>query len=277
MGAVPAAAVPLRLRQELSLEERKKILKAEAKELGLLLMDDSPYAGHESRLLLLPEVPPALVRGPPEKDLANNEFWDNDFHRRGEQSMEVAQVADRAKGQTIEEVLDSATKLAHAARWLWNEARFRIGEEHRFKYAAECGLVAPLPPSDPPFQETPSPSPNSRSLRRSTRARRQRQRRVQELAEQAQEDMDEAQPEAGREEEEEEAIQKADQPQVPAGQVSQEEREEGNASSSSFALASRPESMAEPEEEQDLEGLGAGAGVIPEPAGSVTGPAYTNL
>ncbi|KAI5310783.1 hypothetical protein KEM55_002110 [Ascosphaera atra] len=130
-------------------------------------------------------------------------------------------MENRAKDQSIEEVLESATKLAHAARSLWDEARYRIGEEHRYKYAAERGLLAPLPPSDPPpVQEMPPPSPNSRSLGRSTRARSQRQQRVQEPAEQAQEATGEAQ--AGGEEEE--ATQEADRPHVPAGQVSQKGR-----------------------------------------------------
>ncbi|KAI5309925.1 hypothetical protein KEM55_002114, partial [Ascosphaera atra] len=277
--AVPAAAEPLRLRQGLSLEGRRKIPKEEAKELGMLLRDEGPYANHEERMLLLPEVPPALVRVPPEADLANEDFWDNALHRQistatGLLATRLERLAEQAKQQTVEDILEDARQLGHAARWLWDEARFRIGEEARYQYATERGLLVPGPPaSPPPVQETPSPSPDSCSLRRSSRARKQR---AQKLAEQAQEDMDEAQLEAAREEEEE-AIQEADQPQVPAGQVSQEEREEGSATSSSFALSSPPESMADPEEEQALEGLGAGAGVTPEPAASVTGSAYNNL
>ncbi|KAI5297342.1 hypothetical protein KEM55_004838, partial [Ascosphaera atra] len=286
--AVPAPAEPLRLRQELSLEGRRKILKAEAKELGMLLRDEGPYANHEERMLLLLEVTPALVRVPPEADLANEDFWDNALHRQisatGLLATHLERLAEQAKQQTVEDIMEDARQLAQAARWLWDEARFRIGEEARYQYATERGLLVPGPPaSPPPVQETPSPSPNPRSLRRSSRARRQHQEKAQELAEQAQEVTEEAQPEDGREGEEEEAIQEADHPQVPAGQVSQEEREEGqeeeeegSASSSSFALSSPPESVADPEEEQALEGLAAGPGVTPEPLASPGSP-YSNL
>ncbi|KAI5309708.1 hypothetical protein KEM55_002600 [Ascosphaera atra] len=140
----------------------------------------------------------------------NNDFWDNAFHRRpelGGQSMDMPQVTDRAKHQSIEEVLGSASKLAHAARWLWDEARFRIGEERHYKYATERGLLVlgPPPDSPPPVQETPSSSPNSCFLRRISRARRQRRQKVRE-PEQAQKATGEAQGEARGEEEEEEDL-----------------------------------------------------------------------
>ncbi|KAI5298601.1 hypothetical protein KEM55_003203, partial [Ascosphaera atra] len=248
----------------------------------MLLRDEGPYANHEERMLLLPDVPPALVRVPPEADLANEDFWDNAFHRQtstatGLLATHLEWLAEQAKQQTVEDILEDDRQLAHAARRLWDEARFRIGEEARYHNATECGLLVPGPPaSPPPVQETPSPSLNSRSLRRSSRARRQLHQKAQEPAVQAQEFSDEAQP-ASEGEGEGETIQEADQPHVSAGHVSQEERDEDNASRSPFALSSPPESLADSEKEQDLEVLGAGAEVTPEPAGSVIGSAYTNL
>ncbi|KAI5310265.1 hypothetical protein KEM55_009253, partial [Ascosphaera atra] len=125
-------------------------------------------------------------------------------------------------------------------------------------------------------QEAPSPFPNFRSLRRSSRVRRQHRQKVQE-PEQAQEATGEAQAETGGEEGKEETTQEADQPQVPTEQAPQHAREEDRASCSSFALSSPPESMADPEEGQDLEGLVAGACVTPEPSASPVGSVYTIL